>query len=117
MGEGDSAKREERPEGVMEANGGTGREQDIGSQTHTACDEEAGDETAKVMEEVLRRVSGAFSMNIADLRIPYEPPCTEPYARWCGSRGRVTAPSHPIFFSYYLFGHALRLCFSTSTFK
>ena len=36
-------------------------------------------------------------MNIEDLRIPCEPPCTEPYARWCGSRGRATAPSYPIF--------------------
>jgi len=35
-------------------------------------------------------------MNIADLRIPCEPPCTEPYARWCGSRGRATAPSYPM---------------------
>ena len=35
-------------------------------------------------------------MNIEDLRIPCEPPCTEPYARWCGSRGRATAPSYPI---------------------
>jgi len=35
-------------------------------------------------------------MNIADLRIPCEPPCTEPYARWCGSPGQVTAPGHPI---------------------
>jgi hypothetical protein len=38
-------------------------------------------------------------MNIKDLRIPCEPPCTEPYARWCGSRGRATAPSYPIFWS------------------
>ncbi len=35
-------------------------------------------------------------MNIAVLRIPCEPPCTEPYARWCGSRGRATAPSYPM---------------------
>ena len=24
------------------------------------------------------------------------PLCTEPYARWCGSWGRVTAPSYPM---------------------
>jgi hypothetical protein len=30
-------------------------------------------------------------MNIVVL-LPYrEPPCTEPYARWCGSQGRETA--------------------------
>ena len=94
MSEGDSVKRDGKPEAFLETNGGTGSDQDSESQTHTACDEKAGDETAKLMEEVLRR--GAFSMNIADLRIPSEPPCTEPYARWCGSRGRATAPSYPI---------------------
>ena len=31
-----------------------------------------------------------------DLHIPCEPPCTDPYARWCGIRGRATAHSYPI---------------------
>lgn len=55
MCEGDSVKRDERPGCVMEANGGTVSDQGIGSQTRTACDEKAGDGTAKLMEEVLRR--------------------------------------------------------------
>jgi RNA-directed DNA polymerase len=55
MGEGDSGKRAEMLEAVPEANGGTGSNRDSGSQAHTAGDEEAGDETAKLMEEVLRR--------------------------------------------------------------
>jgi len=55
MGEGDSGKREEKPERFEEGTGGTGNSLEIGSQTHRACDEEAGDETAKLMEEVLRR--------------------------------------------------------------
>ena len=35
-------------------------------------------------------------MSIGGLRVLREPPCTEPYARWCGSWGRVTAPSYPM---------------------
>jgi len=55
MSEGDSVKRDGKPEAILETNGGTGSDQDSESQTHTACDEKAGDETAKLMEEVLRR--------------------------------------------------------------
>jgi RNA-directed DNA polymerase len=55
MGEGDSDKREEKPEVNLETNGGTGRDREDESQAHTACDEEAGDGTSRLMEEVLRR--------------------------------------------------------------
>ncbi len=55
MREGDSDKRVVKPKRVLETNGGTGSDQNNGSQTRAACDEKAGDETAKLMEEVLRR--------------------------------------------------------------
>jgi RNA-directed DNA polymerase len=55
MGEGDSDKRDEKPEVNLETNGGTGRDWEDESQAPTACDEEAGDGTSRLMEEVLRR--------------------------------------------------------------
>jgi len=50
-----SGKRGENPGLSMEANGGTGSDQERESQTRAVCDEDAGDGTAKLMEEVLRR--------------------------------------------------------------
>ena len=29
--------------------------------------------------------------------VPYEPPYTEPYVRWCGRRGAARLPSYPLF--------------------
>jgi len=43
-----------------------------------------------------KRVYSASSKSTAGLRALDEPPDTERYVRWCGSRGRVTAPSYPI---------------------
>jgi hypothetical protein len=36
--------------------------------------------------------SRTFSINTGPCRGPHEPPCTDPYARWCGGTGRVTFP-------------------------
>jgi RNA-directed DNA polymerase len=55
MGEGGSDKRGEKPARVLETSGGTARSRGAESQTPTVCDEEAGDETLRLMEEVLRR--------------------------------------------------------------
>jgi RNA-directed DNA polymerase len=45
--------------------------------------------------------AGASHMHQASLLATYsvllEPPCTEPYARWCGSWGRASAPSYLIY--------------------
>jgi RNA-directed DNA polymerase len=48
-------KRDEIPARALEANGGTGSNRGNESQARTACAEQAGDKTAKLMEEVLRR--------------------------------------------------------------
>ncbi|MCG6906956.1 MAG: hypothetical protein LJE63_10060 [Desulfobacteraceae bacterium] len=39
---------------------------------------------------------GAFSINIGPCNGPNEPPCTVPYARWCGGTGRATFPPNGI---------------------
>src|SRR5262245_10166303 len=36
--------------------------------------------------------SRTFSSNTGPCSGPHEPPCTDPYARWCGGTGRVTFP-------------------------
>jgi len=55
MREEGSAKRGAKPARVMEANGGTGSNRGNESQARAACDENAGDGTSRLMEEVLRR--------------------------------------------------------------
>jgi len=55
MRKGGSAKRAEKPVRALAANGGTVSDRGNESQVRAACDENAGDETAKLMEEVLRR--------------------------------------------------------------
>ena len=55
MREGVPARQDEKPARSTEANGGTRRDRGNEGQTRTACDEESGDKTSRLMEEVLRR--------------------------------------------------------------
>jgi len=55
MREGDVGRRAEMPERAREAGAGSADGHGVDRQTHTACGEKAGDETSKLMEEVLRR--------------------------------------------------------------
>jgi len=55
MDEAGSGKRDGKPARAMAVNGGTVSNQGNESQTSTACDENAGDKTTRLMEEVLRR--------------------------------------------------------------
>ena len=55
MSETGSDKQAERAKGLQEPRVGNPRDQGVESQAHAACDENAGDGTSKLMEEVLRR--------------------------------------------------------------
>jgi hypothetical protein len=60
-------------------------------QTAPAEGEFIGPQPQTLMEEVLRRgASGPFSINSGLGSGPREPPCTVPYARWCGRTGEAT---------------------------
>ena len=79
---------------------------EVARQTVTAETETIGPPTEMLMEEMLRRENliaaligywqtGAFSacsINFGPGCGPLEPPCTVPYARWCGGTGGATLP-------------------------
>jgi hypothetical protein len=102
MRPGDVASRAERPERPEKASGGTAHGPGVDRQARTACEGNAGDGAPMLMEEVVRRenlmnwVSCVCSRSIRGLRALREPPCTEPYARWCGSWGWATVPGYPM---------------------
>jgi hypothetical protein len=97
MGEEDAANRSEKsgdsplvrgrhPQGIAEI-----------ASNPTARREPSGQKTIALMEAAVERenmflVLWHCLINGNDFNIFHEPPCTEPYARWCGRTGEVTSP-------------------------
>ena len=57
-----------------------------------------GEKSAVIVERLVRVIDRG------ELAQPIEPPCTDPYARWCGRGQRATAAPMPINVLYDIAG-------------
>jgi len=87
----------EKPPHSRDEVAGSHREPGSERQTTAADTDATGAQTEKLMEEVLHAEnlhgdSRTGSRCFGHCSGPFEPPCTDPYARWCGGTGRETSP-------------------------